>query len=369
MARISPGTMTAAIFAILVGLAGAYAVRQYLKEAPVVERAEAAPEMFYVPIASSDLMAGRQLTVNDITMMSMTLEQLQQSPYANLPCMQDKRQIARRVLKDERRKGSAFLTTDLYPEGMGPGIAELLKSGQRAVTVAIENVGAVEGYARPGTIVDVLFRSAPDESRPEVTITLLEAVNVLAVGKMSVPGHEIGSPQATEKTTVTLGVTPEQVKIAKRDDKVIRDFLSDYYSNFKPNKLRYRHRLCGGRGTLGTEFCAECGGSGTGINLHHFKKAFWTSYTPLLRNADGAFMALEAFYGHARGKPEVLGPTVKSFRVREIEYQGVWAKARVELNTDDGAVEQVVTLVSIGSQWFFYHPDTDRELLPVEVPQ
>lgn len=218
MARISPGTMTAAIFAILVGLAGAYAVRQYLKEAPVVEQVAQEPESFYVPTASTDLIAGRQLSVNDITLLRMTWEQLQDSPFANQPFMRDPHQISGRILRGDITKGEAFLTTDLYPEGMGPGIAELLKPGQRAVTVAIENVGAVEGYARPGTIVDVLFRSAPDTSRPEITITLLEAVDVLAVGKMSVPGHDVGMPgggQETQKTTVTLGVTPEQAKALK----------------------------------------------------------------------------------------------------------------------------------------------------------
>ena len=53
MARISPGTMTAAIFAILVGLAGAYGVRQYLKPAdiPKVETVaeEQAPESMRPP--------------------------------------------------------------------------------------------------------------------------------------------------------------------------------------------------------------------------------------------------------------------------------------------------------------------------------
>jgi pilus assembly protein CpaB len=205
--------MTAAIFAILVGLAGAYAVRQYLKEAPVVAQAAAEPEFVTVPIASSDLMDGRQLTINDVTLLRMTREELQQSQYANQAFMQNTSQSAGRILRGGIKKGEAFFTNHLYPEGMGPGVAERLKPGQRAVTVAIENVGAVEGYARPGTLVDVLFRSTESETLPEVTITLLEAVEILAVGRVTLPGHDVAGD--VEKTTVTVGVTPQQAKALK----------------------------------------------------------------------------------------------------------------------------------------------------------
>ena len=215
MARISPGTMTAAIFAILVGLAGAYMVRQYLSH-PQTAVVEQGPEMITVPVAGVDLIAGRSLSIHDIAIHRMTREEFARTPYANLEFMTDSRQIAGRMLREPVKKGEVFLTTSLYPEGMGPGVAEFLKPGQRAVTVSIENVGAVEGFARPGTLVDVLYRSTATDTVPEVTMTLLDRVEVLAVGKMSVPGHEVSvAGEQSGRGTVTLAVNPDQAKALK----------------------------------------------------------------------------------------------------------------------------------------------------------
>jgi len=167
-----------------------------------------------------------------------------------------------------------------------------------------------------------------------------------------------------------VGATPEQERLAKRDRRAIKDRISDYFTSFKRNRLLHRHRLCRGKGAFRDgSTCEECNGTGVGINLYHFRKVFWTAYTPLLRDAEGALKALEKFHDVASRKPEVLGPTVKSFKVDEIEYQGLWAKAKVLVNTTEGERERTLTLVSIGSSWFLYHPDTDRELLPEEAFQ
>jgi len=216
MARISPGTMTAAIFAILVGLAGAYAVRQYLNE-PLVTAVEQETEYVTVPTASNTLVAGRTVTINDITLRQMDRATFEQSKYAGQQFMVSAGQIAGQTLRESMKEGDVFLTRDFYPDGMSPGVASLLKPGQRAVTVGILNIGAVAGFARPGTLVDVLYRSTPTPNLPEVTMTLLEAVEVLAVGKMFIPDHDISVGGTSRATTgsVTLAVSPSQAKALK----------------------------------------------------------------------------------------------------------------------------------------------------------
>jgi pilus assembly protein CpaB len=217
VARISPGTMTAAIFAILIGLAGAYTVRQYLKQVPPVAQTEQTePESVLVPVAGIDLIGGRNVTLADIVIVKLSRDELAKSEYAGKVFMRDTSQISGRVLRNPLKKGEVFETVAFYPQGMGPGVAELLKPGHRAVTVPIKNVGAVEGFARPGSFVDVLYRSFPQDNRPEMTMTLLERVEVLAVGKTAIPGHNVTvGTGASAAGTVTLAALPAQAKALK----------------------------------------------------------------------------------------------------------------------------------------------------------
>lgn len=218
MARISAGTMTAVIFAILVGLAGAYAVRQYLHrptEQLAIPERPAPPQTIYVPMASANLEGGRTLTRNDVAILSVTADVFKQRGYDLESYMRDVEQIIGRTLKTPLARGDVFLTTSFYPDGMGPGVAELLKPGYRAVTIPIQNVGAVSGFARPGTVVDILFRSEAREGLTEVTMTLLERIEVLAVGKSAIPGQAVETKSKTDNLAVTLAVSPDQAKILK----------------------------------------------------------------------------------------------------------------------------------------------------------
>ncbi|MEX1231581.1 MAG: Flp pilus assembly protein CpaB [Planctomycetaceae bacterium] len=207
--------MTAAIFAILVGLGGAYMVRQYLhKPEVVVPEVTSTDKMLYIPIANAELQPGREVRLSDITILTISEKQRATHPMLKKTgFMGDARQIVGRVLQTPVGKYETFHPENLFPEGMTPGVTELLKPGYRAVTIPIKNVGAVAGYARPGSHVDVLFRTEANQRvKDEVTMTLLERVQVLAVNELNVPGEKV---DLSDDGTVTLGVTPEQAKALK----------------------------------------------------------------------------------------------------------------------------------------------------------
>lgn len=217
MARFSAGTILVGITAVLFGLLGAYIVRKELgrpaEEKKVAE--EKKEKDTVVPIAAFDIPAGRQLTLGDIALLKLTPEQLKKSSYAKKPFMNNTKQIIGRILQEPLKKGQTFEAQIFYPEGTGPSVADKLQPGFRAVTITVEADAAVAGFATPGTMVDVLFRSDADaaEDVPEMTVPLIEAVEVLALNMDTAAGKRIEAAPASrrkqEECSVTLAVRPE----------------------------------------------------------------------------------------------------------------------------------------------------------------
>jgi pilus assembly protein CpaB len=196
MARINSGTMGAVVFAMLVGLGGAYGVRHYLREEPETPKA---PAPILVPTAAYDLRPGRTLTLNDIVVRRFTKAEYENSEYAGRQFMTNTQQIAGRTLREPIQGGTAFNTRNFYPDGMGPGVADMLKPGQMAMTIPLSGSALVGGFVSPGALVDVMFRSRIQRS--EVTMTLLERVPVLAVGRAALPDQ---SAEAADSVTVAV---------------------------------------------------------------------------------------------------------------------------------------------------------------------
>lgn len=215
MSRISPASLSVCILAILCGLGGAYALRTYLKEKP--RPVAPAPDPATIPIASLELPAGRMITRGDIGLvLQRTMGEL---PPHTIARPED---LIGRVLRTPLKPGDTFQTTSLFPEGSGPYLSGHLKPGLRAVTVPVDSLGMIGGYVRPGVIVDVLFRSTSQvdkqgyEDIPEVTVTLFEGVEVVAVGTdpLSERPATRTPPRVEEQknpmVNVTLACSPEQ---------------------------------------------------------------------------------------------------------------------------------------------------------------
>jgi pilus assembly protein CpaB len=218
MAKVSSGTMTVTVFAALVGLGGAFVVRQTMQRSPAPEaptEPTAAPAPVIVPLAALDLTVGRKVTLNDIAPQRMSRDEFNKSEFRKVTFLGNTLQIQGRTLRKSVPAGRPFQPDDFFPDGAGPDIAERLQAGYRAVTVPIDNVGHVNGFAVPGSIVDLLFRAKPEGARPAVTLTLLERVEVLAFNVNTTQGMRDPAVTPTAAATVTLAVTPQQAKILK----------------------------------------------------------------------------------------------------------------------------------------------------------
>lgn len=205
---ISAGTMGIAIVAILAGLVGAYIVRANLvkEEPPVVE----APPPLTLPLAASDLPAGRILALGDIGLVRLTRAEVEERGYDLTKMMASAPQIIGRTLRQPVKQGQPFLTTALYLQGTGPDFTANLKPGYRAISLPIARD---RGGALPvGAFVDVIFRAAEQPAErgklgiPEVTVRLLEGLEVIHVADP--PANMQNQPP-----TVSLAVTPAQADI------------------------------------------------------------------------------------------------------------------------------------------------------------
>lgn len=100
-----------------------------------------------------------------------------------------------------------------------PSIADKLPAGMRAVTVFVKGAGYLDGFAQPGTFVDVLFRLpqlSGHQDYQETTFSVLEGVEIMAVNRSTDPMSAVTPVSASNsELPVTLAVTPDQASKLK----------------------------------------------------------------------------------------------------------------------------------------------------------
>lgn len=220
MAKFGAGTMMAIIFAILIGLGGAYFVRQILTQDPIEEEVKQKTAMVTVPTVAYDIPQNRTLVKNDIIVQSYTREEAARR-FGKFPLyMSLVSQIVGRRAKVPISAGNPVTIGDLYPDGRGPSIEEQLKPGFVAKPLPISANDPMLTYIAPGSIVDVYFTTA----KGGVTVSLLERVEVLDVPKIEVPvfrrrrvsltnqAADANVPTITRVQKVTVMVTDYQAK-------------------------------------------------------------------------------------------------------------------------------------------------------------
>lgn len=221
--------MSVGVLAIFSGLLGAYGLRAVLLSEPPA-RAVPNPTII-VPLATADLPAGRVVRFGDVGIHRMTQKQLIERKLANPNVMLSPEQVMGRRLREPVKQGEPFLLSSMYLEGDPNNVSELLKPGFRAVSIQVPEL--LGGVVEAGATVDVLFRSSAGKSPngrvfiPETTVTLIEAVEVLAVERQkpivqrsnSLDLRTRGRPVVfAPPPTVTLAVSLEQANVLRTVD-------------------------------------------------------------------------------------------------------------------------------------------------------
>lgn len=118
-----------------------------------------------------------------------------------------------RVAKASFIKGEPISEAKLAAAGAQPGLSFAIKSGLRAITVRVNDVVGVAGFALPGNYVDILINTTDETNKTagdnkSISKIVLEHILLLAVAQET--SHGEGKPMVVN--AVTLEVTPDQAE-------------------------------------------------------------------------------------------------------------------------------------------------------------
>ncbi len=118
-----------------------------------------------------------------------------------------------RVARTGLQRGEPILEAKLAPKGTQGGLSAVIGEGRRAITVRVNDVIGVAGFALPGNYVDIIVnthrdREAGGNRDQAISKIVLERIMVLAVAQ------EVSRDETKPRVVnaVTLEVTPEQAE-------------------------------------------------------------------------------------------------------------------------------------------------------------
>ena len=160
-----------------------------------------------VAVASADIVQGSKLTEDSV--------QLTEWPAGSVPpgAITDLKVLENRIVRSDVARGEPILESKLAPPGTTGGLSAVVATGKRAMTVRVNDVVGVAGFALPGNYVDILVNlesTALDNGarQPSISKIVLERILVLAVAQES--NRDDSKPRVVN--AVTLELAPDQVE-------------------------------------------------------------------------------------------------------------------------------------------------------------
>ncbi|NSL54727.1 Flp pilus assembly protein CpaB [Uliginosibacterium aquaticum] len=190
------------VVAVLAGLAAVLIAARWIREQSRVSADR-------VAVAMMDVQLGSRITPEMIMMIDW--------PMGTMPsgAHKDPGKLAGRVVRTSLTRGEPILEGKLAPEGTQGGLSAVLSAGKRAITVRVNDVVGVAGYALPGNYVDIMVNTQEAQGSQRtndkdlsISKIVLEQILVLAVGQEA--GRDETKPRVVN--AVTLEVTPEQAE-------------------------------------------------------------------------------------------------------------------------------------------------------------
>lgn len=160
-----------------------------------------------IAVAAVDIELGGRITPEMLRMV--------QWPAGNVPpgAFTEVAVLDARVVKTSVTRGEPILEGKLAPAGTKGGLSAVVAEGKRAMTVRVNDVVGVAGFALPGNFVDIMVNTQNEGSKRSdkdnaISKIVLERILVLAIAQES--GRDETKPKVVN--AVTLEVTPEQAE-------------------------------------------------------------------------------------------------------------------------------------------------------------
>lgn len=198
--------LTVLFFAVVCAAVATYLAVAYLRQPAGPATASAAEvSLIEVVVATKDLDMGTVLDAEHLKVVDWPAESMPEG-YSGSPV-----EIIGRGLLMPVNTNEPILVGKLAPKEAGGGLSIIIPHGKRAMSVRVDDVVGVAGFAMPGTRVDVVvtLTGASTEKDP-ATRLILQNIQVLAAGH-TIQRDIQGEPENVP--VVTLMVTPAEGEI------------------------------------------------------------------------------------------------------------------------------------------------------------
>jgi len=161
-----------------------------------------------IAVANVEIEIGAKITPEMIRMAAW--------PATSIPdgAFKEPDKLVGRVLLVSMQRGEPIIEARLAPVGTKGGLSALVPEGKRAMTVRVNDVIGVAGFALPGTYVDVMVNTQAEGTKQAgqdntISKIVLERILVMAVAQEA--DRDTTKPKVV--TAVTLELTPEEAEL------------------------------------------------------------------------------------------------------------------------------------------------------------
>jgi len=204
------GNKAPLILGVVFGFLAIFLVNSYIES----EKRELAQGLDLIEIlaASDDIPSNTALTSSMIATRKIPRKYVSEN--AVRPSEKDDI-IGQRILTLMKR-GDTILWSNFIDTAIGENLSDIIKEGERAMTMNVDIISSIGGFLRPNDHVDIIGTFSDPSSGGIMTLTILQNVTILVAGenRQSPTGGSSNSNSGSVQIgTVCVLVTPEEAQM------------------------------------------------------------------------------------------------------------------------------------------------------------